>query len=134
MANPNPKNQWQKGKAGGPGRPEKDYSVADMNAAESQTIAKKYHSFRPKNLTDLQALIQEAVRPNTKLDAVDVGIIKALYNLAKSGDFSKIEPLWVRILGKVKDQIEVSGALETQLPLDTLKAMAKTLLTINEDE
>lgn len=60
------------------------------------------------NLKGLQDVVKN---PNSP--AIQVGVAKCLYTAISKGDWDTLESIIVRIIGKVPDRVEHSGAVDT---------------------
>jgi hypothetical protein len=66
-----------------------------------------YH-YIDKPIQELELLAQDVTLPG-----IDLLVIKCLIRAISSGDFSHIEPMLVRSVGKVQDRIEIKQKVET---------------------
>lgn len=53
----------------------------------------------------------KAIADNPKSSAVEVGIARAFFNAVKNGDYSVIDKISERIIGKVKDTVHHTGTI-----------------------
>lgn len=91
---------------GRPRLPEYLKKARKMNKALFQEILQKYMSC---NITQLKKHLDDSQRAESKITALEVVVIKVLYEAMKKGDEKKLDFLLTRLIGKVKDEVEVSG-------------------------
>ena len=80
------------------------------------------------NLTALKSLAQNPMTP-----AIQVGIATSLIKAINKGDYSVLELLASRIVGKIPDELNVNSKNETQLSVIDEKKVAAALKKIESD-
>ena len=95
--------KFQKGYKGGPGRPKKPDDVKAAAKLTRTNLEKKLNHFLAMDSDELSAILKD---PKTPMLEVMVGRIVLM--AAKNGDQTRLDFLLNRLLGKVKDNVEVS--------------------------
>lgn len=80
------------------------------------------------NISDLQAMIK-----NPKTTAIQVGVAKAFVEAINKGDYTVIERIAERIVGKIPDELNVRASnvnanLNAAVDIEQLKTMRAKLL------
>lgn len=99
MANPNPPKEWQfkPGRSGNPGGRPKDLLTSDQVSAIIGRLTRL-------NYDALKSLAKE---PKSTTPMIEVIVASILVEAADKGDYSRLESLLTRAIGKVKDISEV---------------------------
>ncbi len=87
---------WQPGQSGNPSGKKKGLLTA-------QKVTDLVSRLSSLNRMELQAVVADP-----KSTMLEITFASVLVNAAKSGDYSRLEFLMARSIGKVKDQLEVS--------------------------
>jgi hypothetical protein len=95
-AKPPREHQFKPGQSGNPGGKPKYLLTAD----KIKTLISKYMDM---NKEQLQVAIQASTTP-----AIELAIASTIAQCIKAGDYSRLEALLQRSIGRVKDQLEIS--------------------------
>lgn len=109
---------FQKGKPGGPGQPKIPVEVIEarkINKVESERILNK---FLHLSLDELAAFAND--KSNTVHEML---VARILYEGIKRGDHVKLEWVYSRLVGKVKEEIEVSQRESIDVIIDKWRSV-----------
>lgn len=94
---------FKKGNPGGPGRPKKPDDVRKASKLTRTELEKKLNYFLLMDATELETLLKDKKTP-----MLDVMVGRIVLMAAKHGDQTRLNFLLDRLVGKVKDNVEVS--------------------------
>jgi len=100
---------FQAGNPGGPGQPkipEEVKAARKLNRIELERIINKY-LYMPG--TELRKLLEEATKGQNEMPMIEAMIAKIMLAGFSEGDQRRLEFILDRLVGKVKDQVEVNG-------------------------
>lgn len=109
---------FQKGKEGGPGAPRLPVEVIEarkINKVESERILNK---FLHLSLDELAAFAN-----NKSNNVHEMLVARILYEGIKRGDHVKLEWVYSRLVGKVKEEVEVSHRESLDVMIDKWKTI-----------
>lgn len=135
MANPNPKpppkhSRWKKGKSGNPegGRA---HNPA-LKALRKITIESYREIIELVLTSDVRAI--KAIAEDPKSTGLQVGIAVAFLKAIKNGDYTVIERIAERIVGKIPDEIKIAPlSINQKVSVIDKTALYKAMLEL-EDE
>ena len=134
MANKRRTTSWQSGQSGNPnGRPKLSLAEKTIKGATRTELSQAVENIHGLNLVALRKLVNSNKDP-----WIYVAVARAALEAAETGDFSKLDRVLDRIIGKPKQElkhiaeqshdvrmnVEVTKVLK-ELPQDELIAMAK---------
>lgn len=117
MANKTPtKTSYKKGVSGNPkGRPKMDpelKALLDVTKTTYRTIAVKYFNMTKKELA--------GVKQNDSMTMLEWTFVKCLLKVHDKGDYATLDKMMDRVIGKVKDEVDL-----TVNPHDELMALIR---------
>jgi Family of unknown function (DUF5681) len=140
MANPNPKpppkhTRWKKGQTGNPaGRPKPNPLVVALKNLTVET----YRDVIEKCLT---ATAQElkAVLKHPETTALQAAIIKCFIKAANTGDYTVVERIAERIVGKIPEELKVTSLnanlnAHAEIPQEVANEKVKAALAALKEE
>jgi len=121
--------QFKKGQSGNPkGRPRVKGALKDIKTIIGDELEKFINELLHMDLSALKKIAEDKTGKYTSFKQVIASII---YKSASHGDPMRLEALLNRVIGKVKDQVEISGDKENPIRVETLN---KAFYNILKDE
>lgn len=109
MANPNPVKKWKKG----------DLAASEAGKKSSRAISPELKELREQNKNELEMIIYKFKNmglaglkeefAKSERTAIELLVIKCFIKAIEKGDFSYVEPMLARSIGKVTDRVEVDA-------------------------
>ena len=101
---------FQKGQPGGPGRKPLPAEVKTIRRATHAHIAEVGTMALEGNVSGLEEIVRNAQSPNSPYSVIQVAFATCLLKAIKKGDSFALNAILDRIVGKVKVDIEMTGA------------------------
>ncbi len=103
MSNLRPAKSWKPGQSGNPSGKPKGLLTKDQ-------VMSVLGKFSALTKTELQEVLQ-----NPKSTMLEIMVASVMVKAAQTGDSARLDFLWNRSIGKVKEEIEHSGGTDTKL-------------------
>ena len=116
--------QFAKGNKGGPGRPKVSEIERRVRDATRKDIAEVWEQLNGLSEDQIKKIAKDSKQP-----ALKVGMASGYLHWIKTGEFSKLDRILDRVIGKVKQNIEHSGDSDNPLEIN-LKHEATELMKL----
>lgn len=96
--------RWKKGQSGNPQGRKPNLITRALKDLTVETYREVIKAVCTGNLENLQAMVDDP-----SISALQVGVAQAFLNALKAGDYSTIERIAERIVGKIPDELNVNS-------------------------
>ena len=95
------KHLFKKGNPGGPGRPRLEPELKAVQPLKKDEVRKRLTAYLRMNVGELEKIVDDKKRPS-----LDVWIAQLALKGIRDGDYTRMNFIFDRIVGRVKDEVE----------------------------